>query len=181
MNICQRLAEKIRMNNEVVAKDYKIYPTPDFNHRKRIETAIKENNGYCPCMIEKNDDTICMCKQFRDLSHAEFCHCQQFYKVLNAPKVCLCGSTKFKEEFFKVAKEFTLKGYIVTMPMVFVHSGDEEINEVQKEYLDEVHKAKIADADLVFIINQDGYIGSSTRNEIKWAAALNKKIEYLEN
>ena len=54
--------------------------------------------------------------------------------------MCLCGSTKFKEEFFKVAKEFTLKGYIVTMPMVFVHSGDEEINEVQKEYLDEVLK-----------------------------------------
>ncbi len=169
------------MNKEIVAKEYKIFPTPDFNHRKKIETAVKENNGYCPCMLEKTDDTLCMCKQFRDLSHAEFCHCQRYYKVLNAPKVCLCGSTKFKDKFFEIAKDFTLKGYIVTMPMVFVHSGDEEINEVQKAYLDELHKAKIADADLVYVINCDGYIGNSTRNEIKWAAALSKKIEYLEN
>ena len=67
------------------------------------------------------------------------------------------------------------------MPMVFVHSGDEEINEVQKEYLDEVHKAKIADADLVYIINCDGYVGNSTRSEINWAIKLGKKIEYLES
>jgi len=67
------------------------------------------------------------------------------------------------------------------MPMVFVHSGDEEINEIQKEYLDEVHKAKIADADLVYIINCNGYVGNSTRSEINWAIKLGKKIEYLES
>lgn len=181
MNIYQTIAEKIRMNREIVSKEYAIFPTPDFNHRKKIETAVKENGGYCPCMIEKNDDTLCMCKQFRELNHAEFCHCQRYYKVLKAPTVCLCGSTKFKDKFMEAAREFTLRGYIVTMPMVFVHSDDEDINEVQKNYLDELHKAKIADADLIFVINQDGYIGKSTRNEIKWAAALNKKIEYLEN
>ena len=67
------------------------------------------------------------------------------------------------------------------MPLVFHHSGDEEITEEEKKNLDELHKAKIADADLIYIINCDNYIGNSTRSEIKWAVALGKKIEYLEN
>ena len=65
------------------------------------------------------------------------------------------------------------------MPMVFAHSGD-EITEWQKEYLDEVHKAKIADADLIFIVNCGKYVGESTKSEIDWALQLGKKIEYLE-
>ena len=88
-------------------------------------------------------------------------------------------NTILKKTSIEVAKDFTLKGYIVTMPMVFAHCGD-DISDIQKEYLDEVHKTKIARADLVYIINQDGYIGKSTSDEIEWATKLNKKIEYLE-
>ena len=39
------------------------------------------------------------------------------------------------------------------MPGIFVHSDNEEITEAEKEYLDEIHKAKIADADLIYVIN----------------------------
>jgi hypothetical protein len=120
-----------------------------------------------------------MCKDFREQNEHGFCHCGRYYKVLKCSKICLCGSTRFKNDFIKIARDLTLKGYIVTMPMVFVHSGD-EVSEMDKNFLDEVHKAKIADADIVFIINKDGYIGESTRSEIEWAEELNKKIEYLE-
>lgn len=27
---------------------------------------IKLNDGYCPCALEKNEDTKCMCKDFKD-------------------------------------------------------------------------------------------------------------------
>lgn len=155
-------------------------PNPDLLHRKSIEDAIKKNDGYCCCALEKTDETRCICKDFREKDSYGFCHCGRYYKVLKAPVICLCGSTRFKEKFIEVARDFTLKGYIVTMPMVFVHSGDENISNEQKKFLDEVHKAKIADADLVYILNVDGYIGNSTRDEIEWALALNKKIEYLE-
>lgn len=67
------------------------------------------------------------------------------------------------------------------MPMVFIHQGDEDISIEDKEYLDEVHKAKISDADLIFVLNCGGYIGESTQSEIEWAQDLNKRIEYLEN
>ena len=179
MNIQQQIMEKIKFMSNKTAKNFEYLPNPDFLHRKKIEEAIKENDGYCCCAIEKNEDTKCMCKDFREQDHSGFCHCMRYYKVLKIPKVCLCGSTRFKETFFDVAKEFTLKGYIVTMPMVFIHRGD-TVSNLDKDYLDEVHKAKIADADLIYIINQDGYIGESTKKEIEWAQELNKKIEYFE-
>ena len=28
-----------------------------------IRNRLKENGGYCPCALEKNDDTKCMCKR----------------------------------------------------------------------------------------------------------------------
>lgn len=169
MNIQEQILEKIKLTNGAIPKDYKITLNPDFVHRKEIEQAIKENDGYCCCALEKTMDTFCMCKDFSEQSEYGFCHCGRYYKVLNAPKVCLCGSTRFKEKFFEVARDFTLKGYIVTMPMVFIHQGDEDISDEQKEYLDEIHKAKIADADLVYIVNCGKYIGDSTASEIDWA------------
>jgi hypothetical protein len=162
------------------SNSYEIIQNPDFIHRKEIEEAIKANDGYCCCALEKNDDTKCICKDFREQNHFGFCHCGRYYKVLKTPKICLCGSTRFKEIFFEIAKKFTLKGYIVTMPGVFVHRGD-SINKEDKEHLDEIHKTKIADADEIFVINKDGYIGESTKSEIEWAEELGKKITYLES
>lgn len=170
--------EKIRLRNSVMATEYEILPSPDFVRRKELEKLIEENDGICPYSTNKS---TCMCDKFKEQNESGYCLGKRYYKVLKSPKVCLCGSTKFKDKFFEVARDLTLKGCIVTMPMVFVHSGDENISEIQKQYLDEVHKAKIAEADLIYIINVDGYIGNSTRSEINWATQLGKKIEYLES
>lgn len=161
-------------------KQFTIAPNPDFALRKQIEEAIKKNDGYCCCSTQKTPATKCICEEFKQQQHSGFCHCQQFFKVLKAPTVCLCGSTRFREVFFKLAKQFTLDGYKVLMPQVFVHQGDDEVSEEQKILLDEIHRAKIVEADLVYIVNCGQYIGNSTRAEIEWAKQLNKKIEYLE-
>ena len=50
-----------------------------------------------------------------------------------------------------------------------------------KEMLDDMHKRKIDMADEIFVINVDGYIGESTKSEIEYALAHNKKVNYLEN
>lgn len=175
MNIQQEIVNKLQPSHS----DYQIIPNPDFIHRKEIEERIKENDGYCCCALEKNDDTKCVCKEFREQNTCGFCHCGRFYKVLKAPIVCLCGSTTFKKLFFEVAKKFTLKGYIVIMPVMFSHSEGNNTHKIDKNFLDELHKAKIANADLIYVINQNGYIGDSTRSEIEWAEALGKPIEYL--
>lgn len=53
-----------------------------------IGEAVKANDGYCPCLIQKSSDTVCMCKDFRDsfsnLKKGEsvVCHCGR-YKAIN--------------------------------------------------------------------------------------------------
>ena len=47
---------------------------------EEIRQKLKENDGYCPCRIEKKDDTKCMCKEFREQEDGE-CHCGLFVKT----------------------------------------------------------------------------------------------------
>ena len=103
------------------------------------------------------------------------------YNGVNYPVICLCGSTRFKDEFLQVQKIATLKGYIVLSVGLFGHSGDDEVwEEDTKQKLDDLHKAKILLADAVYIINKNGYIGESTKSEIEFAKANNKLIKYME-
>ena len=98
------------------------------------------------------------------------------YKVIT-----LCGSTKFKDEFLIEQKRLTLEGNIVISVGLFGHSGDDEVwTENIKKMLDDIHKRKIDMADEIFVINKNGYIGSSTKSEIEYALKTNKKVNYME-
>ena len=104
------------------------------------------------------------------------------------PVITLCGSTRFKTEFMTVQKRLTLEGNIVISVGLFGHSGDQEVWENMdegtltktKEMLDDMHKRKIDMADEIFVINKDGYIGSSTASEIEYATKTGKKVIYME-
>ena len=95
--------------------------------------------------------------------------------------VTLCGSTRFKDDFLAMQKELTLQGKIVISVGLFGHSGDTEVfTEGTKEMLDDMHKRKIDMADTIFVINKNGYIGSSTKSEIEYAEQQGKTVAYLE-
>ena len=59
-----------------------------FNEDRKIVEAIREGlkkkNGHCPCRLEETEDTMCMCKEFReqiaDPDFEGFCHCRLYYK-----------------------------------------------------------------------------------------------------
>ena len=63
------MAVKLNDNAEIVAK---------------IKEGLKRTGGYCPCIREQNDDTKCMCKDFRekvkDPNFEGYCHCMLYYK-----------------------------------------------------------------------------------------------------
>jgi len=100
----------------------------------------------------------------------------------NYPVITLCGSTRFKEAFLETQKKLTLDGYIVISVGLFGHSGDDEVwSPGRKEMLDDMHKRKIDMADAIFVINVNGYIGSSTCSEIEYAKNKGKQIFYLED
>ena len=46
----------------------KININPDKEFVNDMRKALKDNNGFCPCSLEKNEDTKCMCKEFREMA-----------------------------------------------------------------------------------------------------------------
>jgi ferredoxin-thioredoxin reductase catalytic subunit len=49
---------------------------------QEIRQKIKDNDGYCPCRLEKTKDTKCMCKDFiENAKPGEECHCGLYIKV----------------------------------------------------------------------------------------------------
>lgn len=120
----------------------------------------------------------------------ELCTCREKKRSQPpiAPKiVCLCGSTRFYEAFQKANYDLTMAGKIVLSIGFYPHSSaasghGEGVghDSAEKVELDRLHFRKIDLCDYVYVLNVDGYIGNSTRNEIEYANSLGKPIEYLE-
>ena len=49
---------------------------------KKIKKAIADNDGYCPCKVQKNSDTKCICKEFRECDHVGSCQCGLYKKIM---------------------------------------------------------------------------------------------------
>lgn len=100
--------------------------------------------------------------------------------------VTLCGSTRFGQAFQDANLRFTLAGMIVLSigcdmrsdAKIFGEVAADELAKI-KACLDALHKRKIDLCDEVFVLNVDGYIGESTRSEIKYAQKLGRPIRYL--
>lgn len=110
------------------------------------------------------------------------------------PKIiCICGSTRFADLHAIARWDFEKKGKAICLMInylpawyakkVFGEGKHDHFGEItgNKNILDELHFRKIDLADEIFIINKNGYIGESTRNEIEYAKKLNKPIKYLES
>jgi len=96
--------------------------------------------------------------------------------------VTLCGSTRFKDDFIRAQEELTLGECIVISVGLFGHADskfDSVLTDEVKDMLDDMHKRKIDMADEIYVINRDGYIGSSTRSEIEYATATGKSVRYM--
>lgn len=97
------------------------------------------------------------------------------------PKViCLCGSTRFVQTWIDEYQRLSDEGNIVLTvarmpPRPNLQHDEPEL----KARLDALHLRKIDLADEVFVLDVDGYIGSSTKREIEYAVANNKPVWYL--
>ncbi len=92
--------------------------------------------------------------------------------------VCLCGSTKFKDEFIYHTKRLTLDGYIVLSVGVFSHQEPETLAPDVIDALNELHLRKIDIADEVLAICPGDYIGEGLKRELEYAKSLNIPIQY---
>ncbi len=59
-----------------------------FNENEEIVKTIKEGlertGGYCPCKLQRTEENICMCEEFKaqikDPEFEGYCHCLLYYK-----------------------------------------------------------------------------------------------------
>lgn len=105
-------------------------------------------------------------------------------KIKPKPEVvCLCGSTRFVDQFNHWRKQLTYQGKIVlSIEIVTTQVASEDPQHVDpemKEMLDWLHLRKIDMADYVMVLDVGGYIGESTKKEINYAESKGKRIEFL--
>ena len=100
--------------------------------------------------------------------------------------VCLCGSSRFYDEYQQAYYERTMAGEIVLSIGFYPHAQAEHghgegvgHDSAQKVMLDELHKRKIDLADYVLVVSgPDGYFGSSTASEIAYAVRHGKPVRF---
>lgn len=46
-----------------------------------VRKRLKANSGYCPCKLQKNEDTKCICREFMEQTEPGECHCGLYVKV----------------------------------------------------------------------------------------------------
>lgn len=63
----------------------KIKVYADAETAKEIREQMKAANGHCPCVLpsKRNEDTLCMCKKFRESPPGTICHCGLYIKTEN--------------------------------------------------------------------------------------------------
>ena len=96
-------------------------------------------------------------------------------------RITLCGSTRFRDAFDFWNTHLTLAGNVVYSVAVDAHGSARDAlpSDAEKALLDSVHLKKILNSDCIFVLDVDGYIGSSTTREIEFAKAHGKQIYYL--
>ena len=94
--------------------------------------------------------------------------------------VTICGSLRFAKEMMKIATQLQLeKGYAV-IQCVYNPDGL-RFEGVDAAKLDKIHRKKIDVSDAIYVVNIDGYIGNSTKNEIEYAIKNGKEVIYHES
>ena len=72
------------ISKTVMTEEYNMRITlnPDKAIVETVQRGLAENGGYCPCQTEKNDDTKCICTEFRtqaaDPDFTGLCRCMLY-------------------------------------------------------------------------------------------------------
>lgn len=150
----------------------KIFKNPNPTAFEEVSQAVKDNEGYCPCLRHKNEDTKCMCKDFRDSNESDFCHCGRYYKIGEYDWIALIGDvseTEDSENFNKWLEMLERQNFIV-VPIRF----NQYNSFVFTDAFNNINHAKIADVDAIILLDEHE-LSFAADLEI-WAESLDKKI-----
>lgn len=154
--------------------EFEIYKNPNKEELQEIIEAVDANGGYCPCALSKNEDTLCMCKDFRDSKDTDFCHCGRYYKVKNYETLALIGDTSEDEDVINFGnwyERLTLQDFIVFgIPInlyYLYHDSEKRKN---------LYKSVIAKSDAVVVLGHCQELTNLVQELIDWAGSIGKKV-----
>lgn len=86
--------------------------------------------------------------------------------------VTITGSMKFYEDMIKVGEELSMNGVVGLFS--FKDLNEDNITDDAKKMHEKIYKQKIDMSDKLFVVNKDGYICKSIKNEILYAINAKK-------
>lgn len=99
--------------------------------------------------------------------------------------IVICCSRRFKKEARTFASELRKLDVTVFEPPLFCNPKLTTLSDDEKNILSAgltlKHFGKIQKSDAIFVLNKDQYLGISTTLEIGYAAALHKRIFFMED
>jgi hypothetical protein len=155
-------------------KEFDIFKNPNEEEYNEIAEAVKLNDNYCPCLSYKNEDTKCMCKNFRDSKDTDFCHCGRFYKVKNYETLALIGDTSEDEDMINFGnwyerltfQDFIVFGIPINLYDLY-HDSEKRKN---------LYKSAIAKSDAVVVLGHCQELTNLVLELIEWADSIGKKV-----
>lgn len=91
--------------------------------------------------------------------------------------ITICGSMKFSKEMKRVAFDLEcIKGYNVLQ--CTYNDMNIDITALMLENLKQAHIRKIDMSDIIYVVDVNGYIGNSVRQEIEYAKTHHKEVVF---
>ena len=89
--------------------------------------------------------------------------------------ITICGSMRFEKEMQQTAFSLETEYWFNVLQCVY---GNKKLNESEKYNLIKAHYRKIDISDAVYIMDINGYIGDSVKEEINYAKNTCKEVIY---
>lgn len=128
---------------------------------EQVRASLVANDGYCPCALKKDEDTKCMCKDFRNKVEQGYigeCNCG-LYK--SEPSVIyLCGDRRYKKDFLYWHEKFAKEGIIAIM---LPFNKDEILTDTLKN----LHYQMMTIADCIFVIDKFGQVSEELDKDLE--------------
>ena len=154
--------------------EFDIIKNPNEEEYKSITEAVVINGHYCPCSLEKTNDSKCMCKEFRDSKNTDFCHCGRFYKIRNYETLAVIGDISEEEtaqKYLEWCEVLNHQDFIVTGILLDLY----DINYGSEKQLN-LYRAIIAKADALLILGHEQKMYPEVEGLIDWATSIGKKV-----
>ena len=159
--------------------NFKICKNPNPEVFSEISELVKNNDGFCPCLLNKDEDTKCMCKDFRDSDEVDFCHCGRYYKVNEYETIAVIAdisSYDLQEDYLDWCKMLTYQDFeVIGVP---IDITDYQVGTVKYRNL---YKSLIAKANAILVLNHSKEIEGLIEEFVYWAEELGKKVLTAED